>query len=114
MISRRKFVGDVVVLALVPAAVGCGDDGKKEIDCDGAGAESSVDDGHSHTVCVTAADLMNPPTAGARYTTSSDSGHTHEVELSTDQLMEIAGGGTVTVMATVVQSHSHTFELSES
>jgi hypothetical protein len=114
MLTRRRFVTDTVILTLVPVVVGCGDDEQDPSDCDGAGATSSVDGGHSHTVCVASADLMNPPTAGARYTTSSDDGHTHEIELSADQLTQIAGGSEVTVMATVVDGHGHTFSLSSS
>ena len=116
MISRRQFVGDTMVFVLIPVVTGCGeeDDGHDGVDCDGAGATSSVDDGHSHTVCVAASDLMSPPSGGTRYTTSSDSGHTHEIELSSSQLTEIAGGGDVTITTSIVQAHSHTFLLKES
>ncbi|HEX6765912.1 MAG TPA: hypothetical protein VF103_10555 [Polyangiaceae bacterium] len=115
MISRRQFVGDTVVFVLIPVVAGCGnDDGKDAAKCDGIGGTSSVDQGHSHTVCVASSDLMNPPTDGARFTTSNNSGHTHEIELSAEQLTELAGGGSVMVTATVVQGHSHTFMLEKS
>ena len=57
---------------------------------------------------------MNPPSSGARYTTSSADGPTHEIELSANQLSEIAGGSSVTAMTTVTESHAHTFTLSGS
>lgn len=104
-----------MILTLVPVAAGCGNGNESSVDnCDGAGAQSSVDQGHSHTVCVASSDLMNPPSSGARYTTSSAGGHTHEIELSAEQLTAIAGGSDVTVMTTVVDAHSHTFMLSMS
>jgi hypothetical protein len=57
---------------------------------------------------------MNPPASGASYTTSSADGHTHVVELSSEQLMGIAGGSNVTVTTSVTDAHSHTFTLSTS
>jgi hypothetical protein len=103
-----------VILTLVPVATGCGGEEDAEDNCDGAGAESTANSGHSHTVCVASSDLMNPPASGASYTTSSADGHTHVVELSSEQLMGIAGGSNVTVTTSVTDAHSHTFTLSTS
>lgn len=116
MLSRRRFVTRTFILTLAPVAAGCtdDDDGSGSDNCDGAGATSSVADGHSHTVCVASSDLMDPPASGGTYMTSSAEGHTHELELSTEELTQIAGGMKVTVMTTVVESHSHNFTLSES
>lgn len=114
MLTRRRFLNETVVLILIPITAACSNDGNMndEGSCDGAGATSSIDAGHSHFVCVAGKDLANPPSGGARYTTSNEQGHTHEIEVSAEDLGTIGGGGTVTVQATVVQGHSHTFMLS--
>ena len=114
MLTRRRFLNETVVLILIPITAACSNDDNMndEGSCDGVGATSSVDAGHSHFVCVDAKDLSNPPSGGARCTTSNEQGHTHEIEVSAEDLGTMGGGGTVTVQATVVQGHSHTFMLS--
>ena len=116
MPSRRTFLyragtGLLAVPAVLSACSGSDDGDPVPGGCDGAGAVSSVDNNHTHSVCVTSADLMNPPAAGAQYVTSSDDGHTHAVALSADDLMQLASGGSVTVTSSVVSAHSHAFVL---
>lgn len=117
MVSRRRFVSDTVLVAILPAAVGCGgdddDDGGDPSSCNGVGETSSVDSGHTHTVCVPAADLMSPPASGGTYITSTDEGHTHAVALTAAQLVTLSGGSSVTVTSSVVDQHAHTFNLQE-
>jgi len=123
MVSRRRFVSGTVTLALVPLTFACSDDGDDGDDggngtggnggtaCDGVDANSSVDGGHLHTVCIDMADLTDPPTDGATYTTSLDDGHTHELVLSATQLADIERGTVVIATTTSVGAHTHQFTL---
>jgi hypothetical protein len=116
MVSRRRFVSDTVLVAIVPTVIACGgDDGDDNggAGCGGVSETSSSDAGHTHSVCIPAADLMNPPTAGGTYITTNESAHTHAVALTAAQLTTLAGGGSVTVTTSVVQQHAHTFNLEE-
>jgi len=73
-------------------------------------SNSTVVNGHSHTVNVSASDQLHP--SNTTYTSSNDSAHTHMVTLSASQLSTIASGGSVTVTSTnstVTGSHSHEF-----
>jgi hypothetical protein len=79
---------------------------------------SSVDDGHTHTVCVPSTDLANPPSAGATYTTSPPesggmviSGALHTVTLTAAQLSMIEGGQSLTVTTSTDGGHNHQFVL---
>jgi hypothetical protein len=116
MVSRRRFVSDTVLVAILPATIGCSgddDDGSNPGNCNGVGETSSVDAGHTHTVCVPAGDLMSPPSSGGTYITSTNGGHTHAVGLTAAQLMTLSGGGAVTITSSVVEQHAHTFNLQE-
>lgn len=133
MQTRRQFLctalqaatGASVTLLLTPILGACGssDNGGGSTTatnptvpgCDGAGATSSTVLSHNHTVCVPLADLNGPPAAGMTYSTSNAStdGHVHQVTLSQAQLMSIAGGQTVSVTTTIVESHTHDFALTE-
>ena len=89
------------------------------IDCGGPTAPSSVADvasdstvvnGHSHTVNVSASDQLHP--ASTTYTSSTASAHTHMVSLTADQLSTIASGGSITISSTastVTGNHRHDF-----
>jgi hypothetical protein len=71
---------------------------------------STVVNGHSHTVNVSASDQLHP--ADTTYTTSSTLNHTHTVALTASQLASIAAGGTVTVTSSasaVTGNHTHDF-----
>jgi hypothetical protein len=97
MLNRRQFVsGATVALLLVPvvasgagSAMSSGASG-----CTGVSATSSVALGHTHTVCVLQADLPNPPSAGATYTTSGPD-PTHTIALTAAQLSASNGGQSV-------------------
>jgi hypothetical protein len=105
--TRRKFT---LILSLLALAA-CGSDEDTLAGCDGVGAVSSVNDGHSHTVCVPAADLARRPTVSILYTTSLVMGHTHQITLTPEQIATLAEAGTVEVITTVDAGHSHTFTL---
>jgi len=64
---------------------------------------------HTHTICVPASDLANPPDAGVTYTTSSSLSHTHQVLLAQVDLIAVASGGTATAVSTTADQHSHKF-----
>lgn len=79
--------------------------------CDGAAASSTVEDSHVHTVCVPASNLASPPAEGVRLATSTSLDHQHGISLSAAELSAIAGGGTATVVTTVVNGHTHGFAI---
>src|SRR5688572_30509625 len=115
MLPRRKFVtGSTVMFLVTPLAIACGgggDDADPPNACSGAGANSSVVESHSHFVCVAAADLMNPPSAGATYRSTMSDGHTHEVTLSADELAALGSNESVTITSAVADGHTHQFVL---
>ncbi len=139
--ERRQFMGNFVLFAVVPLAAACGSDdgedggtpmgtagtggtggtsanGDGDGDgngdgngCDGIGADSSVDAGHSHFVCVPAADLESPPADGATYETTNVAGHTHTIDLTMEQLASLADGESVSVETSLVNGHTHSVTL---
>lgn len=73
-------------------------------------SESTVVNGHSHTVGVSSSDQLHPVTT--TYTSSSSLSHEHQVTLTADQLSTIATGGSVTAISTsssVTGNHQHAF-----
>ena len=73
-------------------------------------SNSTVVNGHSHTVSVPASDQLHP--ADTTYNSSSSSSHVHMVTLTSAQLSSIASGGSVTVTSTastVTGNHQHEF-----
>ncbi|MFJ7159980.1 WD40/YVTN/BNR-like repeat-containing protein [Streptomyces sp. NPDC101118] len=75
-----------------------------------AGAGTSFDSGHSHSVTVPAAD-MTAPTAPHTYTTTSGgtTPHTHVVSFTAQQFARLAGGGRVTLTTSSdATGHTHT------
>ena len=127
MLNRREFMTSagtgLVALLLTPLFNACGSDSGSGTStstgtttpppggCDGAGETSTVNSGHTHTLCVPASDLTTPPAAGATYTTSINDGHDHAVTLSQDQLSTVASGGSVSVTTTTVSGHTHDFSV---
>ncbi len=139
--ERRRFLGNFVLFAVVPVAASCGsDDGEDDggtmgtagtggtagssgngdgngdgdgdgDGCDGIGENTSVDAGHSHFVCVPAADLESPPAAGATYETTNVGGHTHTIDLTMQQLASLAEGESVSVETSLVNGHTHAVTL---
>jgi hypothetical protein len=116
MLPRREFVtGSTVILIMTPLAIACGGGGGDDADtsraCSGAGANSSVVENHSHFVCVAAADIMAPPSAGATYSTTMADGHMHDVSLSADELAALGANEAVTITSSTEDGHSHQFVL---
>ena len=110
MRSRRQFVG---ISSLALALIGCGGDDGTGGECSGIGATSTVEDGHSHDVCVPASDLGSTSRVALLYTTSSNEGHAHQITLSPEQLETLTAGGVVEVTTTVESGHVHDFTLTE-
>ncbi|HEY1691637.1 MAG TPA: hypothetical protein VGG39_05730 [Polyangiaceae bacterium] len=116
MQTRREFLSHVatVTLFLVPLAeAACSSssgNGSSSGSCDGLDPTSTVALGHTHTVCVPSADLSNPPSGGATYTTSGPD-PTHTITLTQAQLQSIQSGQSVTVTTSVANNHTHDFTL---
>jgi len=115
MLTRREFISEAgyVAFLLVPVASGCGSSNSSSggpSGCDGVGATSSVALGHSHTVCVPAADLSAPPQGGGTFTTSGPD-PTHTITLSAAQLSAMAQGQSVSVTTSNDGAHTHDFML---
>jgi len=87
--------------------------------CAGSDPLSTVNAGHTHSVCVPTADMTSPPAAGATYTSSNDGNHTHAITLTAAQLSAIAAGQSVTVTSTSVVDplnqavHSHNWTIAK-
>jgi hypothetical protein len=127
MLSRRQFLGHAahtavaalgaeVAAALLSSACSTGSgtvtsSTNAALPCDGAGAESSIDQGHSHAICISLAAIEGPPAAGATFTTTRVSGHTHDLALAQTQLQALEAGQTVTMTTTNVDNHTHLFVL---
>jgi hypothetical protein len=81
--------------------------------CDGAGAESSITDGHTHAVCIPGSDIasVRAGSTGGAYTTTVTDGHSHGLVLDPPELETLHDGPTVTATTSVAQDHTHTFVL---
>lgn len=121
MFTRRDLLTrGTTLLVLVPILgpiLGCSSSSSDGSSCDGVDSTSSLDEQHTHTLCVSTADLTSPPAAGATYTTSNESMHTHKVMLSQVNLTAVNGGQTVMVTSSIDPdpidgvAHSHTFAI---
>ncbi|HSO36645.1 MAG TPA: hypothetical protein VLT33_29170 [Labilithrix sp.] len=126
MLSRRELLtaagGGLVTLLLTPLVGACGSSTEPgtatatgattpAAGCDGAGETSTVVAGHTHTLCVPASDLSQPPAAGATYSTSISGGHDHAVALTSAQLTTVLNGGSVSVTTSTVSGHAHEFSV---
>lgn len=120
--KRREFlfrVGAVVIaIPATHALFGCGGEGDGGGDGSGTPSPtggqdlvvtSSVVDGHSHTVTISAAELSNPPADGTTEDTSEAQGHTHRVTLSSADLTAVNNGQEVMRSTTLEDGHIHTF-----
>jgi hypothetical protein len=119
MLTRRRLLvhGTSMLIftpLMAPVIVGCGNatpapapvdappsrpDAPPVQTCAGIMRVSSIDDSHSHSVCVPTADLNNPPANGATYESSTESAHTHRLILTTSQLAAIAAGSSVVLVS---------------
>jgi len=68
--------------------------------CAGTDPQSTLNEGHTHSVCVPTSDMTSPPAAGATYTSSNEGNHTHTITLTATQLASIQAGHSVTVTST--------------
>jgi hypothetical protein len=68
--------------------------------CAGTDPLSTVNEGHTHSVCVPTADMTSPPATGATYTSSNDGSHTHRITMTAQQLSMVAAGQSVLVTST--------------
>lgn len=126
MITRRQFihtaacVGSTAAVTFILAPLGCssseGAAGETTstnptVPCDGLGSRSTNADGHTHDLCVPAADLSDPPAGGASYTTTNNDGHTHAVALDAAQLSALERGESVRVTTSSDAGHTHAYTL---
>jgi hypothetical protein len=88
-----------VVPAVLQACSSSPSDGPSN-SCAGTDPLSTVNEGHTHSVCVPTSDMTSPPATGVTYTSSNDGGHTHKITLTADQLSLIASGQSVFVTST--------------
>jgi hypothetical protein len=123
MLNRRQFLSGTGVAAagatvtlLVPS--GCSTNSgtvasstSAALPCDGAGSDSSIVDGHSHAICISAAAIEAPPAEGATFATTRVSGHTHDLPLAQTQLQGLAAGQPITMTTSNAENHTHTFVL---
>ncbi len=63
--------------------------------CTGIDSTSTVDEDHTHTICVQTSDLTSPPSGGVTYTSSNVGNHTHTLMLTMAQLASIESGTAV-------------------
>ncbi len=106
MLTRRQLLTRgstlLVLVPVLPALIqGCSSGSSSDHQgggsCAGTDPLSTVNAGHTHTVCVPNSDMTSPPAAGATYTSSNDGNHTHTIALTAQQLSTISSGGSVTV-----------------
>jgi hypothetical protein len=127
MRTRREFLASATVtLLLIPLAAcasnspaaGAGADAGGAPDaggCDGILTTSTNVSEHTHTLCVPQADLDDPPSGGATYTSSDNLDplnnelHTHTAMLTAAQLSTLGSGGQVVVTSSVNDEHDHQF-----
>jgi len=82
-------------------------------DIDQRAFTSSIDQGHSHTVNISKSEIENPPAGGISRLTSSSDGHTHTFSMTQAELQSVTSGNTVEVSDSVVNSHSHTYQITK-
>ncbi len=118
MDSRREFLHKTTVtLLLAPlgasacsGSIGFSPSISASTSCtEGVDRTSTVVNGHTHTVCIGAADLTLPPAEGMTFATSETQGHSHTMTLTQEQLKAIESGREVTVQTSAVELHHHEF-----
>jgi hypothetical protein len=128
MLTRRQLLAHgttlLVLVPVVPAALqACSSSSPNEQQgpsCAGTADLSSVNDGHTHSVCVLTSDMTSPPAAGVTYTSSNDGNHTHTITLTSAQLSAVASGQSVKVTSTsdidpaTNMAHTHDWTITKS
>lgn len=72
---------------------------------------SSSVQGHTHSVTLTQSEVQTPPSGGISRATSSSQAHSHTFAITEAQLQAVNGGSTVTITDSIVQGHSHTYQI---
>ena len=72
---------------------------------------TSVDDAHFHTFGIDASAFASPPADGVAGSTSNDDGHTHPVAVSMADLQSVTAGQTIKVTTGSASSHTHVLTL---
>jgi hypothetical protein len=118
MFTRRELLTRGTTMLLLIPVVGCSSSSNDPAEggsCAGIESTSTVEQSHTHTVCVLTANLTSPPSTGVTYTTSNVGAHTHKVTLTAVNLTAINSGQTVMVTSTedpdplTGVAHSHSF-----
>jgi hypothetical protein len=131
MLTRRQLLSRgttlLMMVPVIPAVLqacsssssGGGTDPAQSCPSGSFTTNSSVDDDHSHLLCIPTSDLTSPPAAGMTYTALENGSHIHTVTLTAAQLSAIGAGGSATIVSSsdldpisgVV--HPHTFVISK-
>ncbi len=115
----RQSIGVLVALSAGGSGIAvmgcegdeCGTSGKVTPGSDRVTVTSSCENGHTHDVFVTNAELGSPPAMLTRETSSYEGKHTHKLSLSQDELSQIQAGKSVTKESSNDNSHTHVFTL---
>jgi len=71
--------------------------------------------GHTHSITISKSDIDSPPAAGIALTTTASGTHSHSFAMTSDQLLSVAGGSTVTVVSGFADggagAHTHSFSI---
>lgn len=107
MLTRRQLLArGTTLLMLVPVvpavlqACSSSPSDSPGSSCAGTASLSTVNEGHTHSVCVPTSDMTSPPATGATYVSSNDGDHTHTITLTAAQLSSIESGQSVVVTST--------------
>lgn len=128
MLTRRQLLARgttlLVLVPVVPAVLqACSSSSPNEQQgpsCAGTADLSSVNEGHTHSVCVLTSDMTSPPASGVTYTSSNDGNHTHTITLTAAQLSAISSGQSVKVTSTsdidpnTNMAHTHDWTITKS
>lgn len=123
--KRRTFfvkAGALFSMPLLITEIGCTDDNEVNIvtvpadnNAESFTRESSIKDGHNHTITILFVNVNNPPAEGNTITSSENSNHTHTIMLTQNDFQDLADGATITVLSSLssgnYSSHSHSFSI---
>ena len=99
MLNRRELLAQgTTILLLVPFVSACSSSNSSSTadaagaSCSGIDSTSTLNESHTHDICVQTTDLTTPPAAGVTYTSTNVGGHTHTLMLTQAQLTSIQAG----------------------
>jgi hypothetical protein len=123
MLTRRQLLTrGTTMLLLVPIINACSSNNSSTTAdaasgsgaCAGIDSTSTVNDDHSHAVCVPTTDLTSPPTAGVTYTSTNVGNHTHTIMLTQAQLQMIESGSSVgPITSSSSDGHTHDWTITK-